>query len=72
MGLKDEVVESTGESLRMKSSTAHPPAQLPLPPVTLAVKRKRSYVVEVPYMCLRKLRKRLYSVIDLTNQPMEY
>ena len=43
-----------------------------LPPVTLAVKRKRSYVVEVPYMCLRKLRKRLYSVIDLTNQPMEY
>ena len=39
----------------MKSSTAHPPAQLPLPPVTLAVKRKRSYVVEVPYMCLRKL-----------------
>ena len=54
----------------MKSSTAHPPAQLPLPPVTLAVKRKRSYVVEVPY--LRKLRKRLYSVIDLTNQPMEY
>ena len=45
----------------MKSSTAHPPAQLPLPPVTLAVKRKRSYVVEVPYMCLRKLRKRLYS-----------
>ena len=58
--------------MRMKSSTAHPPAQLPLPPVTLAVKRKRSYVVEVPYMCLRKLRKRLYSVIDLTNEATEY